>query len=86
MPQIIQHFGEPKEIASTYVENMTTAEILKRFHVRKFILAAICSVAAAALLIWGTVVAVSFINELDESDGFVVVEPVTEINETEKVK
>lgn len=86
MPQIIQHFGNPEEIASTYVENMTTTEILKRFHVRKSILTAICSVAAVALLVWGVVVAISFINELDESGGFVAVEPVAEIDETEEVK
>jgi len=86
MPKIIQHFGKPEEIASTYVENMTTREILKRFHVRKSILTVICSVAAIVLLVWGAAVAISFINELDESGGFVVVDPVVEINETEEVK
>ena len=84
MPQIIQHFGRPEEIASSYVENMTTPEILKKFQIRRTVLTIACAVAAVALLMWGTVVAISFYNELDESGGFIVVDPVVEIDETEE--
>lgn len=84
MSQIMQHFGKPEEIASSYVENMTTPEILKKFRIRRTVLAIACAVAAAALLLWGTVVAISFYNELDESGGSIIVDPVIEIDETEE--
>ena len=74
------HFGSPQEIAAAYIENMTTPEILKKFRFRKTIIIVVCSVAAVALLMWAAVVGYALMNELNEDGGFVVVEPVVEVN------
>ena len=74
------HFGSPQEITAAYIENMTTPEILKKFRFRKTIIIVVCSVAAVALLMWAAVVGSALMNELNQDGGFVVVEPVVEVN------
>lgn len=74
------HFGSPQKIAAAYIENMTTPEILKKFRFRKTIIIVVCSVAAVALLMWAAVVGSALMNELNQDGGFVVVEPVVEVN------
>ena len=78
MADLTAHFGTPEAIASAYVENMTTPEILKKFRIRRTILIVVCSVAAAAFLMWATVVGIALSNELNAAGGFVVVDPVIE--------
>ncbi len=79
MSALIAHFGTPQEIAASYVENMTPEEILKKFRIRRTVLIVICSVVAAAFLMWTAVVGSALMNELNAAGGFVVVEPVVEV-------
>lgn len=45
-------FGQPKDIAVSYVENMGTAEVLKGLHVRRRVLTIILATALALLVSW----------------------------------
>ena len=79
MAALTAHFGTPQEIAASYVENMTPEEILKKFRIRRTVLIVICSAVAAAFLMWTAVVGSALMNELNAAGGFVVVEPVVEV-------
>lgn len=83
MQDLLEHFGTPQEIAASYVENMTTPEILKKFCVRKTILLVVCAVAAVALLMWGTSLAVALINANKSIDGYGVTGSIEELDATE---
>lgn len=80
---ILEHFGTPQEITASYVENMTTPEILKKFCVRKTVLLVVCAVAAVALLMWGTGLAVTLINANKSIDGYGVTGSIEELDATE---
>ena len=82
-PAVLEHFGSPQEIAASYIENMTTPEILKKFQFRKTVLTVLCATAATALLLWGVVVGTALINEITSSGGYGVIDPIEEFNVTE---
>lgn len=82
-PAVLEHFGSPQEIAASYIENMTTPEILKKFRFRKTVLTVLCATAATALLLWGVVVGTALINEITSSGGYGVIDPIEEFNVTE---
>ena len=83
MQDLLGHFGTPQEIAASYVENMTTPEIMKKFCLRKTILLVVCTVAAAALLMWRTSLAVALINANKSIAGYGITEPIEELDTTE---
>ena len=58
---LISRFGEPESIATSYVDGMGTPEILKKFHIRKRILATVATVLVLGVLIWASVVIIEAI-------------------------
>lgn len=50
-------FGQPKEIAVSYVDNMSTTEILSGLRIRRRIIAIVLAVAIIILISWGISVA-----------------------------
>lgn len=73
-----QHFGTPQQIAAAYIDEMTPAEILKRFKVRRTVIIVICVTVALALLMWTITLGIAWLNEKDSADGFYDVGPVIE--------
>lgn len=77
------HFGSPQEIAASYIENMTTPEILKKFRFRKTVLTILCATAATALLLWGAVIGYALLKEANRGETFLVVDSIEEYDVTE---
>lgn len=77
------HFGTPQEIATSYIENMTTPEILKKFRFRKTVLTILCATAATALLLWGTVIGFALLKEANRGETFLIVDSIEEYDVTE---
>ncbi len=65
-----QHFGTPQQIASAYIDEMTTAEILKRFKLKKTVITALCIIAAIVAAIWITAVAEALKSAKNSVDGY----------------
>lgn len=79
--QIKERFGEPKQIAYSYVENMETEEVTKELKISKKIIRIITVAAIAMVVLWGGYVALCYINFQDSMNGYIIVE-VTEIERT----
>lgn len=77
------HFGTPQEIAASYIENMTTPEILKKFRFRKTVLTILCATAATALLLWGSIIVYAIVKDITTDNNLIVVDPIEEFNVTE---
>ena len=63
MDQIKTQFGEPMNVAVACLDNLDMAALLKRYHMRRKILAATAAALAAALMLWAGMV----INECMEA-------------------
>lgn len=49
---LVKRFGTPQQIASSYVDEMETPELLKKLRIKKKIFAVVCATAAIILAIW----------------------------------
>lgn len=76
---IVSHFGTPQQITDTYIGEISTPELLQKLRLKKRIIRIVAVVAASIVLLWGTVVTVSLINEFNDADGCIIVEaPIIE--------
>lgn len=82
-PAVLEHFGSPQEIAASYIENMTTPEILKKFRFRKTILTILCATAATALLLWSSIIVYAIVKDANSGESFLVVDSIEEFDITE---
>ncbi len=77
------HFGAPQEIAASYIENMATPEILKKFRFRKTVLTILCATAATALLLWGSIIVYAIVKDANRGETFLIVDSIEEFDVTE---
>lgn len=75
---IASHFGSPQQIASTYLGDLTDAELLHKLQIRKKLVAIIAGVMAAILVIWLAVVGWAIINERKIANGGAEIGPAVE--------
>ena len=78
---IASHFGSPQQIASTYLSDLTDAELLHKLQIRKKIFAIIACVMAAILVIWLAVVGWAIVNEKIQSGGDAVVGSAVDVTQ-----
>ncbi len=55
-----QRFGDPQQIAASYVEEMDTPELLRNLRIRQRIVSIIAAVALGILLMWAAVVTLAY--------------------------
>lgn len=65
-----QHFGTPQEIAAAYIEDQGAPELLRKMTIKKWVLAIIAGVLAAALLLWAGAVAWAIYDAKTISEGY----------------
>ena len=70
--QLESHFGTPRQIADSYIGELSVTEISEKLQIRKRILITICAVCAAILAIWLIVVGIAMINELGAANGHII--------------
>ena len=76
---IASHFGSPQQIASTYLSDLTDAELLHKLHIRKKVITIIAGIMAAILVIWLAVVGWAIVKEIIISGGYATIGPAKEV-------
>ena len=69
MTAIQQHFGTPQQIAAAYIDEMTPAEILRKFKIKRTVITIVCAAAALALLLWAGTLAAALLDLHDTTNG-----------------
>lgn len=75
---IIERFGTPKQIASSYVDEMATGEMLKGLRIRKKAVALISTLAIIMFALWLCVVSYECAYNQNVTNGYVEVSVVQE--------
>ena len=70
--QLEAHFGTPRQIADSYISELSVTEISQKIQIRKWILMIIGILCAAVLTVWLIAVGIAAINELGNSSGYIV--------------
>ena len=75
--QVLSVFGAPESIAASYVDNMSSSDILKTFRIKKrlLFLAGIC--ALTVLITWGMFVTVQKLRQESGNVAYIRVETTT---------
>lgn len=75
---IERHFGTPQQIATAYIDEMTTQEIQKRFTIKKTTIVVVCTAIALIVAMWAAALISAWIDAQKSFDGFYDVGPVIE--------
>lgn len=70
---IVARFGSPQQIASAYVDEQDTAEILRQLRIKRRIFAAVCCTAVACVAIWLSVALAAYADAQNCTNGYGVV-------------
>lgn len=65
------HFGTPQEIASGYIDEQGTPELLKKMTIKKRVLAIVAGVMAIILVSWMIAVAWSIHDDRETNHGYI---------------
>ena len=84
MAAVQSHFGTPNSIAASYVEQMDTEEVIKKFDIKKTVIGIVCGALFLALLLWAVCLVMALVDEHDSDSGYGEYEPVIEI-QTEEI-
>lgn len=68
---IQQHFGTPQQIASAYIDETPSEELIKKLKLRKTVIAVVCTATAAALLMWGIVLSIAILDNHEAEHGYI---------------
>lgn len=75
---LVKRFGTPQQIASAYVDEMDTAELLRNLKIRRNIIRIVATVAAAIIIIWAGVVSVALVSDYNSANGRVEISGAVE--------
>ena len=62
-------FGTPKQIATSYLEELEMPELIGKLKVRRTIVTAICTALGLVVLLWAVVVVIALIDSIQQSGG-----------------
>ena len=68
--EVQAHFGTPQQIATAYLDEMSTSEVIKKIKTRKIVISIICIAIVLALLMWGLGVLKALSKEQHSADGY----------------
>ncbi|MBR1972220.1 MAG: hypothetical protein IKA16_02140 [Oscillospiraceae bacterium] len=72
--QLVNRFGEPKQIAATYVNEMEAGEVLEELKSNRKILFTVGAAMAAAVILWAGWIVASYMDHVKDMNGYAVVE------------
>lgn len=64
------HFGTPQQIATAFVDEMDTEELLGKLRIRKKLVTVITAAAIAIVVLWAVVVTLSYLSFLNQLYGY----------------
>lgn len=71
---LVNRFGDPKQIAATYVDEMEVGELLETLKSNRKILFTVGAAIAAAVILWTGWIVVSYMDHVKDVNGYAVVE------------
>jgi len=71
MAAVQSHFGTPNSIAASYVEQMDTEEVIKRFDIKKTVIGIVCGALVLSLVMWGAGLLIALIDGHDSESGYI---------------
>ena len=71
MAAVQSHFGTPNSIAASYVEQMDTEEVIKKFDIKKTVIGIVCGALVLSLLMWGAGLLIALIDGHDSESGYI---------------
>ena len=81
--ELSRRFGTPKQVASSYVENMDTEELLHNLRIRRRILGIVAGTALIVLMLWVGTVTYAIIHNERIAHGYGVLGEIEVIDWTE---
>lgn len=71
--QIVERYGTPQQIASAYVDEMGTEELLSDLRIKRKIVQTVLASCAIALIMWAGCIAVALVNDYHADNGYMEV-------------
>ncbi len=86
MEELRQRFGEPQQIAASYVEQMEMPELLRSLQVRRRFVSILAALAIGIFLMWAAVVSIALVEHRKSVNGYfgedyITVEPAVPLEE-----
>ena len=75
---LVQRFGSPRQIAATYVDELSTNELLHDLRIRKRIVNIVFTCAALILTIWVGIVTIAMIDNQNSDNSYYEIEIIDE--------
>lgn len=72
--QLVSRFGDPKQVAYTYVNEMETDELVQEIKAGKKIVKIAAITVAVMILIWAVITVVSYNDHAVDANGYAIVE------------
>jgi len=79
--KLTARFGEPKQIASTYVMEMEVEELLEGIKNSKKIFRLVVTALVTFVILWAGIVTVSYFDHHRNMNGYAVVDEIQIVNE-----
>lgn len=71
--QIVERYGTPQQIASAYVDEMGTMELLDDLRIKRKIIRVVCASCIIALMMWVGCIAAALVNDYHADNGYMEV-------------
>lgn len=71
--QLVERYGTPQQIASAYVDEMGTMELLNDLRIKRKILRAVAVTCIIALVMWAGCIAAALAKDYDADNGYMEV-------------
>lgn len=72
--QLVNRFGEPGQIAATFVNEMEAGEVLEELKSNRKILFTVGAAMVAAVILWAGWIVASYMDHVKDVNGYAVVE------------
>lgn len=72
--QLVERFGEPKQVSFTYVNEMETDELVEEIRISKKTVGIITLTAVVVVLLWTARLVISYTDHEKDVNGYAVVE------------
>ena len=70
---LVAHFGTPGQIATAYVDNTATDELLNALRIRRRVVRIITACVVVIILLWASVVTTALVNEFNAANGYSII-------------
>lgn len=78
---MVARFGSPQQIASSYVDEAATADLLRGLRMKRIIVTITLVTAFVVVSVWAGVVTYAYLDYSDGANGYAAISEVVEVNQ-----